>query len=173
MIRGHSTSDRSMGVRVTPLTLLPETKAYVIRLAIHPQQILLGHYQAGQFHPSEYGTIVADEWVSSAAHRKGIDIDQWILTPQELCGIVFIQASAFGSAQARLSTSQTSQKPWLLSSFIASFKAAAAKRINLRRNRPGQPVWQPSYHEQWLPDATALAQVRHHLTTHARQEEGA
>jgi hypothetical protein len=148
-------------------------KAYFIRLAIHPQQILLGHYQAGQFYPSEYGTIVADEWVRSAARRKGIEIDQWVLTPHELCGIVFVQRSTFGTVQSGLLEAQTSPKPWLLSSFTASFKAAAAKRINLRCNRPGQPVWQPSYQEKWLPDASALAQVRHYLTTHARQEEGA
>ncbi|MFH7244710.1 MAG: hypothetical protein ACHWZW_17885 [Spirulina sp.] len=155
------------------MTLLPETQAYFIRLAIHPQQILLGHYQAGQFYPSEYGTIVADAWVHSATHRKGVEIDQWIITPDELCGIVHIQSPAFSAIQTGISTAQTTPKPWLLSSFIASFKATAAKRINLRRNRPGQPVWQPSYQEQWLQDATTLAQVRHRLSTYAKQEEGA
>ncbi len=173
MIRGQSPPDHSIGTRVTPLTLLPKTQAYFIRLAIHPQQILLGHYRAGQFHPSEYGTIVADEWVHSATHRKGVDIDQWIITPHELCGIVQIQFPTCSALHDGISTAQASQKPWLLSSFIASFKAAAAKRINLRRNRPGQPVWQPSYQEQWLHDPATLAQVRHRLSIHARQEEGA
>ena len=155
--------DIAVASRVLPLIPSPDAKAYLIRLSIQPQHPLLGHYQSGQFCPSDYGTIVADEWVRSAANRKGIEIDQWIVTPNSLQGIVFIQTPDSTVTCAGFDHSSIHQKPWILSSFIASFKAAAAKRINLRRNQLGQPVWQRNYQEQLISDDISLAYLRHQL----------
>ncbi|NMF82420.1 hypothetical protein [Nodosilinea sp. P-1105] len=140
------------------MTIRPEAKAYLIRLSMQQQQPLLGDYRQGCFYPNDYGQIVADEWVRSAQNRKGIDLDLWTLAPNGLRGVVFLQP-----ALTRQPEGLAHQKPWLLSSFIASFKAAAAKRINLRRNQLGQPVWQSSYDEQLIADNALLDQVREQI----------
>jgi hypothetical protein len=113
---------------------------------------------------SDYGVIIADEWVRSAANRKGIELDQWLVTPDTIQGILFVQMTFSPWFGQPLVGNSPSQKPWLLSSFIASFKAAAAKRVNLRRNQPGQPVWQRNYQEHPITDARALTRVREHLS---------
>lgn len=143
-----------------PLTPQPEARAYFVRLAVQPQHPGLGYMQAGQFYPNDYGSIVADAWVRAATNRKGLDLDQWTITPYELCGIVFIHMSSLGITQVERDASALTQKPWILSSFITSFKAAAAKRINLQCSQLGSPIWQPNYYGQYLEDAATLAQVR-------------
>jgi putative transposase len=155
--------DIAVASRVLLLTHSPEARAYLIELSTHQQQPPLGHYQMGKLCLNDYGMIVADEWVRSASNRKGIELDQWVVTPEGLRGIVFIpNPSALGAGQG-FSGTLSSQKPWLLSSFIASFKAAAAKRINLRRNQLGQPVWQRNYQEHLIGDFATLEQMRNHL----------
>jgi putative transposase len=140
--------------------LLLNPMAYLIRLSTYEQQPLLGHFGNGQFCINEYGTIVADEWVRCAENRKGIELDLWILLPDGLQGIVLLQPASIISSSRGLADSIPNQKPWVLSSFIASFKAAAAKRINLRRNQLGEPVWQRNYHEQMIRDDALLEQWR-------------
>ncbi len=143
---------------LTAMTIRPEAKAYLIRLSMQQQQPLLGDYRQGRFYPNDYGQIVADEWVRSAQNRKGIDLDLWTLTPNGLRGVVFLQPALTDQPEGL-----AHQKPWLLSSFIAGFKAAAAKRINLRRNQLGQPVWQSNYDEQLIPNNALLLQVREQI----------
>ncbi len=149
-----------------PLTLGSFThetavKAYLIELSTFQQQPLLGSYDQGKFYLNNCGLIVADEWVRSATKRSGIDLDLWSITPTSLQSIVFLQVTT-------PFTSQTpgpleSQKPWLLSSFVTSFKAAAAKRINLCRNQLGQSVWQSSYNELLIGDPRRLSTIRNQL----------
>lgn len=153
--------------RVPLLTHSPEARAYLIRLALQSPLLQLGHHEGEAFHLTDYGNIVADEWVRSATNRKGITLDQWAITSDSLQGIVFVQIPPAVISRARLTPGLASQKPWLLSSFIASFKTAAAKRINLRRNQPGQPVWQRNYQEHLIDETEdALNEVRFRLGQH-------
>ncbi|MGF1568926.1 MAG: hypothetical protein ACFCVD_12795 [Nodosilinea sp.] len=145
------------------MTHKAEARAYLIRLSTYQRQPLLGHHHQGKLCLSDYGTIVAHEWERSAANRSGVDLDLWVVTPAGLESIVIIQMPPPTWATPGISGLLPSQKPWLLSSFIASFKAAAAKRINLCRNLPGQPVWQSNYHEQKISTGLHLAQCRDQL----------
>lgn len=130
------------------MSILPEARAYLIRIQTHQQQPLLAYRRNGQLCLNAYGTVVAEEWIRSASSRKGLELDLWTVLPNGIQGIVILNKAALPLSSRSLAGETTGQKPWVLSSFIASFKAAAAKRINLRRNQLGEPVWQRSYQEQ-------------------------
>jgi hypothetical protein len=149
--------------QVTELTDPPEAHAYIIRILTFQQRPLLGYLRSGQLCLNDYGTIVADEWIHSANNRKGLELDLWTVLPDGIQGIVILKTASLPISNRGLAGELWSQKPWILSSFIASFKAAAAKRINLRRNQPGEPVWQRNYQEQLIPDEAALHLWRHRL----------
>lgn len=155
--------------RADILTHSAAPKPYLIRLSTFQQQPLLGDYKQGQLCLNDCGSIVADEWVRSAANRKGIDLDVWTITPTSLQSIVFLQVPATVGLQvpatvgAGLIGIHEGQKPWLLSSFIASFKAVAAKRINLRLNQLGRSVWQRNYDERLIGDDDYLVELRYKL----------
>lgn len=151
---------------LNPLTLKPFTpetavQAYLIELSTFQQQPLLGSYDQGRLCLNDCGLIVADEWVRSATKRSGIDLDLWSITPTSLQSIVFLQVATPFTSQAP--GPLASQKPWLLSSFVTSFKATAAKRINLCRNQLGQSVWQSSYDELLIDDPRRLSTIRNRL----------
>jgi REP element-mobilizing transposase RayT len=55
------------------------------------------------------------------------------------------------------------RKPRCLGSFIAGYKAAATKRINLLRGTPGAAVWQRNYFEHVIRDEEELQAFREYI----------
>ena len=101
--------------------------------------------------------IVSDELLLAASCR-GITLDQWVIVPEALHALILVQ-------EDRPDFDISSRKPRLLNAFVAGFKAATAKRINLIRNQPGSPVWQRSYQEQRVEDEFMLARLRKKMNT--------
>ncbi len=145
----------TLAERVSPPVPLPtEAIAYLLKIYTFENEALFGVATSVSLELNGMGQIAADEWVRSAHAYQGIELDTWLILPDRLEAIVRIR-EPLGSK-----TYMRSRKPRLLSSFIANYKAAAAKRINLLRNAPGQPVWQRSYQERLVPDNLALDRVR-------------
>jgi putative transposase len=140
------------------VSLLVEADYYLIKLYVYNDEPLFGNIEDGYPQLNDVGQIAADEWLRSAGTYSSLNIDTWVLLPNRLEGLVSIRESCFSGSYGG-----QGGKPRLLSSFIASYKAAAAKRINLLRNQPGSVVWQRSYQERFIPDDGVLRRVRQML----------
>ena len=136
------------------------TDAYVVKLQTHRNEPLFGELVEGTVILSPLGQIVADEWVNAAQSHRDIELDRWIVMPSYIRGIVRLPAQGSDLANHALQSPTASSKPRLLSSFVAGFKAAAAKRVNLYRNQPDLPVWQRGYSETLILDEVVLESVR-------------
>ncbi|MEM0980166.1 MAG: hypothetical protein AAGH78_07810 [Cyanobacteria bacterium P01_H01_bin.58] len=139
--------------------------SYHLKIYAFENQELFGVMTDGLFELGGVGQIAADEWIRSTHACKNIDIDAWLILPDHLQAIVSIL-----DAPTSPSYGIRNRKPRLLSSFIAGYKAAAAKRINLLRNAPGSPVWQRSYQERLIPDEVALQRMRQLLLKQANEQ---
>ncbi len=148
---------------ISAVSVLPEAQFYLIKLATHDHQALFGEMAAGHFCLNSLGQIAVDEWMGATKAHQAIAIDQWAIYPDYLQGIVKVLPVCGGRDYIH----GASRKPRLLSSFVAGYKAAAAKRINLCRDSWGQPVWQRSYHERPLTDDSSRQQIRQMLTQSA------
>ena len=140
---------------ISAVSGLTEAKFYLIKLATHDHQALFGEMSEGHCQLNSLGQVAVDEWTRSTQAHQSVEIDQWVIYPNYLQGIVRVQAFHNGGDYIHAPSS----KPRLLS----SFKAAAAKRINLLRNCPGQPVWQRSYDECPLTDDISRQRSRQML----------
>lgn len=103
-----------------------------------------------------WGQVVAEEWQQVARSRAAVGLDDWHIRADGIAGVVWLPPG-------ELALGRGESKPRLLSTFVASFKAAAAKRINLQRNQPGLPVWETSYQGQPLTTVSELALARQRL----------
>ena len=104
-------------------------------------------------------TQIAVEELLTAARQQSIDIEQWIIFSNGLHAIVSVSSPHVEGHQA------SHRKPRLLTSFIARFKAATAKRINMMRNLPGAPVWERGYKEQRIRDDATLSLLREKISS--------
>jgi hypothetical protein len=146
------------------LHTLPEPTYYLIKLNTHEQESLFGSFDSGCLHLTEAGHIAADEWLRCIGNYSTLSVDQWLLLPDRLEGLISIQ-----EPNPSLYT-EAGSKPRLLSSFVASYKAAVAKRINLFRNQPGSAIWQRSYQIRFIPDEAVLDRVRRLLQSQTGQQ---
>lgn len=64
--------------------------AYFVTIRTRERECLLGEVKDGEMILNECGRIAADEWRKSAAIRDEIEMDEFIVMPNHLHGIVVI-----------------------------------------------------------------------------------
>ncbi|MEM7772947.1 MAG: hypothetical protein AAF327_20870 [Cyanobacteria bacterium P01_A01_bin.37] len=135
------------------------TTYYLVKLYAYNHEGIFGDdAESCQFELNGIGQIAADEWQRSAKAYTNLNLDKWAIWANRLEGVVSLREIASDG-----SYSNYGSKPRLLTSFVASYKAAAAKRINLLRNTPGSPLWQRGYQERFIPDNMILKRVQQTL----------
>jgi len=56
-----------------------------------------------------------------------------------------------------------------LSTIIGCFKAAATRRINEKRDTPGETIWQSSFHDHIVRNQKELHRIRHYIRTNPQR----
>lgn len=166
----HQDLPRTQFARQAPAIGSAEADIYVIKLYTHRNETLFGTVVDGVCELNAMGQVVADEWVHLGLTRRDIRLDDLVVMPSYILGIVLLPTPWPEVARSSPWLAPSSTKPRALSSFIAGFKAAAAKRINLIRSQPGDIVWQRSYGDLLITDPSALLQVRQFLRAPALHE---
>ncbi len=84
---------------------------------------------------TEYGRIVFQEWEISTKIRQEITLDAFVIMPNHLHGIIFIEESNVGATG--WSPSRSGPRRRSLGSFLSGFKSATTRQINELRQTPG------------------------------------
>ena len=136
---------------------------------------LFGAIVEGEVRLNEAGRIVQEEWARSASIRREIVLDEFVIMPNHVHGLVFIKVGATGRSPLHRSPLHRSPLlpscevgrpgpgPRSLASFVAGFKSAATKRINVLRRTPGLAVWQRNYYEHIIRDEDDLHRIRQYI----------
>lgn len=115
---------------------------------------------------SEYGRIVQEEWLQSAAICREIELDTFVVMPNHIHGIIVI-ASEVGTHGVRPlpGVRPLRRPPRSLGTFIAGFKSVTTRRINERRGTPDALVWQRNYYDHIVRSERALGYVWEYIVT--------
>lgn len=140
-----------------------QTGIYFVTICTHKRQCLFGEICNGKMILNQIGKIVAQEWLKSAEIRQEITLDQWIIMPNHLHGIVVIN-NKLGASLAPLRGDECGKrKPKSLSSFIGGFKSSVTKRINTICEHSDSVIWQRNYYEIIVRDEKQLNQIRQYM----------
>jgi len=150
--------------------------AYFVTIVTRRRECLLGEIVDGKMVLSEYGRIVAEEWERTALVRPYVRLDEFVVMPNHIHGIIWIVGDdAVGATRPVGATRRvaptgsttggrpTGPRAGSLGAIIAQFKSAAAKRINQIRGTPGVPVWQRNYYEHIVRNERALNAIRQYI----------
>jgi REP element-mobilizing transposase RayT len=100
---------------------------------------------------SPFGALVAEEWLAIPRMHGHVVLDEWIVMPDHLHGILIFQANGPNADRA----------PEPLGTVVGQFKQRATKRIRARR-RP-EFAWQERYFDQILRDDENLQRYRAYI----------
>ncbi|MCJ7521266.1 MAG: transposase [Dehalococcoidia bacterium] len=137
-----------------------QTGAYFVTICTH-NHILF-------FEDDRIRGIAEQCWLEIPRHFRDIELDEWIIMPNHLHGILSIGGEIIrrGTAcRAPTPTNERFGKPTSgsLPTIVRSFKATATKRINDLRGTTRSSVWQRNYYERVIRNKDELNRLRRYI----------
>ena len=143
-----------------------QTGGYFLTIVTHDHECLFGDIINGEMVLNDFGKIVQQEWLKTPKIRPEIKLDNFIVMPNHVHGIIMI-IDNFGGNRTDLGayggTSLRNLKPKSIGSIMAGFKSVVTKCINKHRGTPGVPVWQRNYWEHVIRDEYDLNRIREYI----------
>jgi REP element-mobilizing transposase RayT len=134
---------------------------YFVTICTHAHKCVFGEIRASKMVLNDIGRIVDDEWRRSSDVRAEIMLDAFVIMPNHLHGIVFINEHAKGSRGNLPPRTLRGTGNRSLSSFVSGFKAATTRRASAIRS--GVPLWQRNYYEHVVRDEQDLERIRQYV----------
>lgn len=142
--------------------------AYFLTICTYNRKCLFGKIINDVMILNQFGIIAQREWIKSSQIRAEIELDECIIMPNHLHGIVLIQNrdsqaehTRHDQGEQRLAPTGLKQKS--IGSLIAGFKSAVTKQINAIRKMPGEPVWQRNYYDHIIRNETSFEKIREYV----------
>jgi len=147
---------------------------YFLTLCTQERACLFGSIQDEVVKLSEFGEIVKEEWLRTALLRPDVELDDFVIMPNHLHGILALcrgtsrrdeksLVGAYGNTPQRGKGIPFRSPSGTVGAIIRGFKAASTKRINGLRCTPGAPVWQRNYYEHVVRSEKDLERIREYI----------
>ncbi|WP_439290922.1 transposase [Lonepinella koalarum] len=130
--------------------------SYFITICCFENQPIFGKIINGEMILNENGKIAQQEWLNTVNKRKGIEIDEFIIMPNHMHGILnFInELSEFDDMiKPRFNSPKNN-----LGSIIRGYKSSVSSKIGL-----GYSVWQRNYHEHIIRNEQSYNQIEEYI----------
>jgi len=131
---------------------------------------LLGEVLDGRMRLSEFGQVVSHYWTRIPDHLAHVELDEWVVMPNHMHGIIVIAGRGEASPASASSTDnlttggarlqdqgaardaspllQPVLQPGSLGAIVGNYKSVTTRRINRLRGMPGTPFWQRNYRQR-------------------------
>ena len=153
--------------------------AYYVTICTAQRAHPFGEILEGQTVLSDFRRIALEEWRASARIRAELALDEFVIMPNHLHGIVWIleeNQTVLARASVASGVGATGRSPLRgnvaagpakksLGAFVANFKAAVTKRARGGSSNPDLHVWQRGYHDHVVRDDSDLERIRTYIST--------
>ena len=147
--------------------------AFFVTISAYRGQFLFGEIEDGKMHLSAIGEIVQSEWLRSEAIRRNVVLDEYVIMPNHVHGIIMLTEMA-GDVRATRRVAPTRPRgplPGSIGAIIGQVKSICTRRINEMRKTPGAHVWQRNYYEHVLRNDDELDRARQYISNNPMQWE--
>ena len=117
-------------------------------------------------------SVVFFQWNALEVRFPAIQLDEFVVMPNHIHGIIFIVGAIHESPlqnRSNMSLPMVYESPlqnrrnMLLPKASGYFKMNTAKKINQILNRPGQPFWQRNYYEHVIRNEKESKRIRAYI----------
>ena len=129
--------------------------AYAVTICVLGRVCCLGEVVEGSVALSPFGVIAGEEWQRIPDIHPHVVLDDWIVMPDHVHGILILQGERGGSFTPGCLAAGT------LGAVVGQFKKRSTKRIRARR-RPDF-TWQERFFDQVLRDDEDLERYRRYI----------
>ena len=141
--------------------------AYFITVVTRNRTCVFGDVLNGESVLNVSGRIVQTVWNELPVHFRPIGLDEFVVMPNHVHGIIMINDAQRASvgAQHAAPLHQPYVKPGSLGAIVRSFKSAVSKRVN--ETHEGRPLrlWQRNYYEHIIRNEESLLHIREYIAS--------
>ncbi|MBW4053973.1 MAG: transposase [Proteobacteria bacterium] len=137
-----------------------EGGAYFVTICAFQRECLFGDVVDGEMQLNEIGMIAQDAWDDLPKHYSHVELDQFVIMPNHVHGIVVLNAAV-----------EISPKRHGFPEIVRAFKSFSAKRVNQLRVNPGCPMWQRNYFERVIRNEDDLSKAREYIVNNPMKWE--
>ena len=146
--------------------------AYFVTICTKDKECLFGEILDDRMILNKCGALTEAEWLRTSKIRPNVFVDEFIIMPNHLHGILFLREwdDVGAHCNVPLPETETPQTEEFGKSTVNSipiiiklFKSTATKQINELRGTPGKPVWQKNYFERVIRNEDELNRIREYI----------
>ena len=135
---------------------------YFVTICSHEKHPIFGAIENDQMNLNDIGRIVRREWTNIPSFYQKVAIDEFIIMPNHLHGIIILKPPAEAPpVRSRLCRDRPSGAH--LSRIIGNFKSYTSRHINSAFGEPGNSIWQKSYHDRIIRSDDELEKIRSYI----------
>ena len=140
--------------------------AYFVTICTNNRRCILGTVEAGLVKLNKLGQMVELRWKKIPEHHPRVQLDQYIIMPNHLHGLLFfLQRNEGAAGCAPTSVLGGNPKLGSLSNVIRSFKASVSRNAGETGCCLRGHLWQRSFYEHVIRNETDMKQVREYIVT--------
>ena len=133
---------------------------YFVTVCTNKRQCVLGEIVEGSVVLTPAGQIVEEEWWRTVTVRPNVSLDEFVIMPNHLHGILVLNGDHKKTSHRDVST-KSRLKPYSLGAIIGQFKSVCTKRIRgCGFSRFG---WQKNFYEHIIRDEASLGNIRQYI----------
>ncbi|MBN1294947.1 MAG: transposase [Candidatus Latescibacteria bacterium] len=146
-----------------------QTGTYFITICTQDKECLFGELEDNKMVFNHTGRIVKDSWLWLSTQYEYIELDEYVVMPNHLHGILLITDNSMksthgiGSSRGGSRTAPTNARRKSVGRLVGAFKTISTKHINEIRNTPGLKLWQRNYYEHIIRNDGDLHRVRQYI----------
>lgn len=147
--------------------------AYFVTICSHRRQNL--------FEDVPFRQVAENAWqaIPTRPHAQHVTLDEWVLMPNHLHGILVIAGSALPRVDPSAPLENTSVPdprpgsqpdrrpiglvPGSLGAIVGNYKSLVTRRVNNLRGTPGAPVWQRGFCDRIIRNERELNAIRQYI----------
>jgi len=135
--------------------------AYFVTVCLKDRACLFGDISDGNMVLNDAGMMAEKHWHDIPANFPHIELDEFVIMPNHIHGILSITASVGAKNFSPLHSKQGHGPSKTIGSVIRGFKIGVTKWM--RQNTPVYNVWQRNYYEHVIRDDASLNLIRQYI----------
>jgi len=154
-----------------------QSGGYFVTICTHRKACILGEISGGILLPTKLGKTVKTCWLGIPDHFPNTEMDEWVIMPNHIHGIILIHDASSGEAFAKNSDSinrttanasplryPAGTTPRSLGAIIQNFKSISTRKANQLQGTPGRPIWQRGFYDRIIRNQSELDHIRKYIT---------
>jgi REP element-mobilizing transposase RayT len=137
---------------------------YFITICVQNKLPAFGSITNGRMTLSAIGEVVAICWTEIPMHYDGVRLDEWVIMPDHVHGILILKSNPNDSLQNQEDTTSAGLRPLRpgsIPAIINQFKGSVKRWCN--QNSYPDFAWQAKYHDHIIRDRNSLHNIREYI----------